>query len=146
MAFLKIVAVVIGLSVLAIHLSANALLLCFYPFSWSVSVLFCIMCVYYILYAHLLIMNEILEMFFPSFISQFPNFLMYFIFYIYGIHVYIYIYIYITVHTMEACNKDYYYYCYDYYIIIIIIIIILLPNIHTRSSTRRTRQTLTCIL
>ena len=42
-------------------------------------------------------------LFFPSFISQFPNFLLYFIFLYMGS-------MYITVHIMEACNKDYYYY------------------------------------
>ena len=76
------------------------------------------MCVYYIVHAHLLIINEILEMFtwktnvlsvFPSFISQFPNFLLYFLFFLYMGSMYI------TVHTMEACNKDYYYYHYYYY-------------------------------
>ena len=89
---------------------------CLYPFSWSLSVIFCIMCEYYNVYiqhAHLLIMNEILEMFtwktnvlsvFPLFISQFPNFLLYFIFYIWDPCMYI------TVYIMEACNKDYHYY------------------------------------
>ena len=46
-------------------------------------------------------------LFFPSFISQFPNFLLYFIFLYMGS-------MYITVHIMEACNKDYYYYYYYY--------------------------------
>ena len=44
-------------------------------------------------------------LFFPSFISQFPIFLLYFIF-LYMRSMYI------TVHIMEACNKDYYYYYY----------------------------------
>ena len=47
-------------------------------------------------------------LFFPSFISQFPIFLLYFIFLYMGS-------MYITVHIMEACNKDYYYYYYYYY-------------------------------
>ena len=74
----------------------------FVPFSWSVSVIFCIMCVYYILHAHLLITNEILEMFtwktnalsvFPPLL--YPSFLTFscILFFIYGIHAYIYIYI-----------------------------------------------------
>ena len=44
-------------------------------------------------------------LFFPSIISQFPNFLLYLIFLYMGSMN-------ITVHTMEACNKDYYYYYY----------------------------------
>ena len=44
-------------------------------------------------------------LFFPSFISQFPNFLLYFISLYMGS-------MYITVHTVEACNKDHYYYYY----------------------------------
>ena len=76
MAFLKIVAVVGGLSVLAINHSANALLLCLYSFSWSVSVIFCTLCVNYILHAHLLIIKEIMEMFTwkTNVLSVFPLF------------------------------------------------------------------------
>ena len=112
MAFLKIVAVVGGLSVLDINHSANALLLCLYPCSY-LSVIFCIMCVYYILHAHLLINNEILEIFTwktnvlsvsPLLYPSFPIFSCVLLFHIWDPCIYI------NVHTMEACNKDYYHY------------------------------------
>ena len=78
-------------------------MLCLYPFSWSVSVIFCIMCVHYILHAHLLIMNEILEMFTwkTNLLSLFPLFCIpvsqlshvFYFFYIWDPCIYISLYI-----------------------------------------------------